>query len=143
MGATAPAADTPLSRPISFQLTGGPAAPRRARRLVLSRIAPRLAEPAVSDAGLIISELVTNSVRHAEVSSDGLMTVDVRVFEDRMRITVSDPGSDLEPRLVAEAPGSPRGFGLRLVDRLSSAWGVAHEPPGTTQVWCELMLVAA
>jgi anti-sigma regulatory factor (Ser/Thr protein kinase) len=96
----------------------------------------------LADATLIVSELVTNSVRHANVGVQKLLSVDVTTLEDRLRITVSDPGSPGEPRLVPAGPADTHGFGLRLVDRLATAWGVTHEPVGTTQVWCEILLVA-
>ncbi len=110
---------------------------------MLSRIEPGVCGDSASDAGLIVSELVTNSVRHAPVSPFELIVVDMRMLEDRMRITVSDPGSQLEPRLLAADPAAPYGFGLRLVNDLSAAWGVTHEPPDTTQVWCELIVAAS
>ncbi len=124
----------------SIPLAGGDGAPRRARRLALQELDPHLDDQAASDVVLIISELVTNSVRHAGVDADAELSVHLVLFADRVRVTVSDPGSDLEPRLISIGPDATGGFGLRLVDHLSAAWGVLHEPASTTQVWCDLAL---
>jgi anti-sigma regulatory factor (Ser/Thr protein kinase) len=134
--------DAPFSQSVAMRIPGGPFAPRTARSMLSSRIAPGVNGTILEDAALIVSELVTNSVRHANVGVQKLLAVDVTTLKDRLRITVSDPGSDCEPRLVPAGPEATHGFGLRLVDRLATAWGVTHEPVGTTQVWCEILLVA-
>ena len=87
---------------------------------------------------LIVSELVTNSVLHANVGPDETVTVECRALPGLLRITVTDPGSQLHPHL--RSPGDPArgGQGLRLVDALCSTWGVIRDPAGTTSVWCEL-----
>ena len=53
---------------------------------------------------------------------------------------VSDPGSCLEPRLLPADPMTEGGFGLRLVDRICSAWGFDRDAEGRTRVWCEVPL---
>jgi len=128
------------SWPVSIPIQGGLGAPRAARRLVHSRLDGELDSARLLDVALIVSELVTNSVLHADVGPHQSLTVDLELFGDRLRITVTDPGSPLEPQLLAPTPGTPGGLGLRLVDQLSTAWGVGHDPIGTTQVWCDLLL---
>jgi anti-sigma regulatory factor (Ser/Thr protein kinase) len=91
-----------------------------------------------SDAVLIVSELVTNSVLHAHVGVDQALWLELTTFGDHLRIAVTDPGSPLEPRILPSDPAAPGGLGLRLVDRLSSAWGVEHGAAGTTRVWCDV-----
>jgi anti-sigma regulatory factor (Ser/Thr protein kinase) len=93
-----------------------------------------------SDAELIVSELVTNSVRHASVGSDQLVTVHLVLLGDYLRITVTDPGSDFEPHLTVDSADGLGGHGLRLVEQLSTAWGVGRDAVGATQVWCDLVL---
>jgi serine/threonine-protein kinase RsbW len=93
-----------------------------------------------SDAELIVSELVTNSVRHAGVGSDQMVTVDLHLLDERLRIAVTDPGCELEPRLLSETADGLGGHGLRLVSQLSAAWGVGRDADGATQVWCDLAL---
>src|ERR1700744_5336549 len=86
---------------ISFGVPGGVQAPRHARSVLSSHL--RAIDPTVAaDAELIVSELVTNSVRYAGVHSDQLVSADLTLADARRRITVTDPGCDLEPRLVTD-----------------------------------------
>jgi anti-sigma regulatory factor (Ser/Thr protein kinase) len=92
-----------------------------------------------SDAELLVSELVTNSVVHADVGAGRALTVDVTTLDDRLRIAVADPGSRLTPCILPPDPETPGGLGLLLVDELSETWGV-WQNLGSTCVWCELLL---
>jgi anti-sigma regulatory factor (Ser/Thr protein kinase) len=121
-----------------MRIHGGNSAPLRARRSVLSQLTGQLARAGASDVALVISELVTNSVRHAHVGPDQTLTVECAALPGRLRIAVTDPGSLLEPRLSSPDHSAAGGYGLRVVEMLSSAWGVIRGPAGTTSVWCEL-----
>jgi anti-sigma regulatory factor (Ser/Thr protein kinase) len=127
------------SQTISFGVAGGIEAPRHARSVMSSHLR-HIDRTVASDAELIISELVTNSVRHAGVGSDQLVTIDLILLNEHLRITVTDPGCDLEPRLIADDRDGLGGHGLRLVEQLSVAWGVGRDAVGATQVWCDLVL---
>ena len=124
---------------ISFRVPGGVEAPRHARSVMSSHLRD-IDRAVASDAALIISELVTNSVRHAGVGSDQLVTVDLMLLDEHLRITVTDPGCDLQPRLSTQDLDGLGGHGLRLVDLLSVSWGVGRDAVGATQVWCDLVL---
>lgn len=137
MNAALPEAPEPHYE-ISLQIRGGRTAPFRARTSVLSELDGQLTEFGAADLALIISELVTNSVRHAHVGPGETLTVECAARADGLRVTVTDPGSVLRPRLRSPDPAATTGCGLRLVDRLSTAWGVLRGPAGTTSVWCEL-----
>jgi anti-sigma regulatory factor (Ser/Thr protein kinase) len=123
--------------PVSFGIPGGVQAPRHARVLTASHL-QHLDSGVASDAELIVSELVTNSVRHAGVESDRTVTLDLILIDDHLRIMVTDPGGDLEPRVISEDVDGLGGHGLRLVERLSATWGVGRDAVGATQVWCVL-----
>jgi anti-sigma regulatory factor (Ser/Thr protein kinase) len=123
-----------------MQIRGGADAPWRARMSVLARLDGQVDRTRAMDAALIVSELVTNSVLHANVGQGQAVTVELMTLEDRLRISVIDPGTRLEPRMLPRDPDTPGHFGLHLVDALSVAWGVAGESVGTTSVWCELLL---
>ncbi|HZO79913.1 MAG TPA: ATP-binding protein [Solirubrobacteraceae bacterium] len=124
---------------LSFPIHGSTEAPRIARHAVLSRLEHRVADDTAHDIGLVISELVTNSVLHSELSADDTVLMEITVGDDRLAITVTDPGSDSVPRILPRDPARSHGFGLLLVDDISVSWGVRRNP-GATQVWCELSL---
>jgi len=86
------------------------------------------------DAELVVSELVTNALRH------GLGDVVLRsalTDDDVLQVSVTDSGPEL-PELQPVDPDRIGGVGLRIVDRLSSEWGVASFPGGKT-VWAMLV----
>jgi anti-sigma regulatory factor (Ser/Thr protein kinase) len=107
---------------------------------VLSQLDGQVAAAAAADAGLIVSELVSNSVLHANVGAQEVLTVELVTLGDRLRIVVIDPGSDRRPRMLPPDPDRAGGFGLVVVDELCEAWGVGHDGVGPTSVWCELLL---
>ena len=122
-----------------MRIAGGDDAPTRARRWVRSQLEGQIPPAAASDAALLVSELVTNSVVHANVGPRRALTVEVMTLDDRLRIAVTDPGSRLRPCVLARDPETPGGLGLVLVDELCETWGVWHDL-GRTCVWCELLL---
>ncbi|MDQ3586976.1 MAG: ATP-binding protein [Actinomycetota bacterium] len=83
---------------------------------------------------LLVTELVTNSVRHTDATAVELR---VHVTEPRVRLEVSDPGSgfEFEERTPGQSPEG--GWGLYLVDRLADRWGVTNAE-GVSRVWAEL-----
>jgi anti-sigma regulatory factor (Ser/Thr protein kinase) len=81
---------------------------------------------------LLVSELVSNVVRHSGLGPTDEMTIRVRDLGRAIRVEVVDAGGRLPPEL-----GSPeQGQGLYLVDRLSAAWGIKGD--GSTTAWFEL-----
>jgi anti-sigma regulatory factor (Ser/Thr protein kinase) len=88
---------------------------------------------------LLVSELVSNSVRHAGMAADEEIQVRARALEDRAYVEVCDAGHAgetprvREPELDALRPG---GLGLQLVDAMADRWGVVRD--GRTCVWFEL-----
>jgi anti-sigma regulatory factor (Ser/Thr protein kinase) len=86
------------------------------------------------DAILMMSELVSNAVRHAHT----LLHVMVSITQETLRVEVGDD----EPALpVAPNPkdDATSGRGLRIVGELADHWGIAPNAPGKT-VWFELHL---
>jgi anti-sigma regulatory factor (Ser/Thr protein kinase) len=91
-----------------------------------------LEQPVLDDARLLVSELVTNSVRYGAGAH-----VCVRLDLDGaggVRCEVVDAGSGFHPTRPATERDAG-GWGLQLVDRLADRWGVAD---GSTHVWFEL-----
>jgi anti-sigma regulatory factor (Ser/Thr protein kinase) len=96
------------------------------------RVEPEL----LDDIRLLVSELVTNSVRHSGGTATGTVGLAVRVAPDRVRIEVTDPGAGFEPKAREPGQSQSSGWGLYLVDHLSDRWGVSRR--GHTKVWFEM-----
>jgi anti-sigma regulatory factor (Ser/Thr protein kinase) len=124
---------------ISLPIHGDMEAPRIARKAVLSRLEGRVTNENAYDIALVVTELVSNSVMHANLGADDTVLVEITVGDDRLAVTVTDPGSGLGPRLLPRDPVRPHGFGLHVVNDIAARWGVRRNP-GATQVWCELAL---
>ena len=105
-------------------------------REALERLEGQLEQGVLDDMHLLVTELVTNSVRHADADETEPVRVEVSVGGDHVFVTVEDGGSGFEP--LARSSRSPydSGWGLHLVERLSSRWGVSND--GRTRVWLEL-----
>ena len=84
---------------------------------------------------LVISELVTNALRHA---ADG-ERIDIAVTPkpDFLCVQVTDDGPGLAPRPRALESVDEGGFGLFFVEQLARRWGVTRENR-RTRVWFEL-----
>jgi anti-sigma regulatory factor (Ser/Thr protein kinase) len=84
---------------------------------------------------LLVSEVVSNAVRHSGGPADAAITLEATVAEDAVRIAVTDAGEGFTPR-----PRDPdrlgEGYGLYLVEKAARDWGVVHD--GGTTVWFEL-----
>ncbi|MFI6508096.1 ATP-binding protein [Streptosporangium sp. NPDC050855] len=97
--------------------------------------------PHTDDALLLVTELVTNAVRHSDSGRcpDGRVTIAVAGHDGTLHIDVVDAGSaGCRPRLCADvSPESGGGRGLWLVQELSSAWGWYEMPAGRV-VWFQL-----
>lgn len=122
-----------MERRVTFALM--PEAPSQARAVVDRELGP-LPAKVREDATLLVSELVTNAVRHA--LGTGLLEVELRIRSEpgRIRVVVSDQGGGFvpAPRLPTAAEGS--GWGLYLVDRIADRWGVLSKE--RTEVWFEI-----
>ena len=116
------------------------AAPARARAALTSWLEKQSRnDMLVEVAVLLVSEIVTNSVRHAQLSAGEPLRLSASLREATLRLELWDNGTggsvtqrEPEPRDAAAG-----GYGLSLVEQLSSEWGVDRDPEGTT-VWLEL-----
>jgi anti-sigma regulatory factor (Ser/Thr protein kinase) len=87
---------------------------------------------------LLVSELVTNSVRHAGLRRGTPITIVVELSAQSVRVTVIDPGPGFVPPAGPPEPDAEGGWGLFLVDQVSDRWGVEHDRD--TRVWFEIDL---
>ena len=92
------------------------------------------------DAALVVSELVSNSVRHAQARDDGTLLVSLQLTADEIILEVTDGGGG-EPVMQAAAADSGSGRGLVVIDSLARRWGSRYDAAGTT-VWAALRLPA-
>lgn len=76
----------------------------------------------VDDARVIISELVGNSVRHAQPLPDGEIEVSWTVNERGLQISVTDGGSGTRPRKVNASSSALAGRGMAIVETLADSW---------------------
>lgn len=97
--------------------------------------------PLLETVQLLVSELVTNSLRHAGLSDDDWIRLRLNLSSEILRVEVIDPGNGFDPPEVApdvaeDVPEQMSGWGLVLVKRLSKRWGV--DVNDWTKVWFEL-----
>jgi anti-sigma regulatory factor (Ser/Thr protein kinase) len=114
-----------------LEFPGTPEAPAQARE-ELDRLDPSLPAHVLPDIRLLVSELMTNSVKYG---GDGPVRLEVTQSEDRIRTEIIDEGDGFVP---AERDGDLSrvgGWGLHLVDELTDRWGTFE---GSTHVWFEI-----
>lgn len=82
---------------------------------------------------LLASELVSNAVKHANAA---LIEIRCEVVPRSVRVEVADggPGFDAIPAVLN--PDTVGGWGLRLVDELSTRWGIVDATGA--RVWFEI-----
>lgn len=76
----------------------------------------------IDDARIVISELVANSVRHAQPLSDGSILVSWTLEPDGIKVTVTDGGSGTRPRNVHAPSSALAGRGMAIVEMLAQRW---------------------
>ena len=120
---------------MQVELTNDPGAAQLARRAVATWASDMLDVEKLSSVVLMASELVSNAVRF----TNGQISLSVWHCEpSRWRVEVTD--ESVLPPLVRADTGrfrASRGYGLKIVDSLSSVWGSIARPGGKC-VWFEL-----
>jgi anti-sigma regulatory factor (Ser/Thr protein kinase) len=106
-------------------------APGRARD-ALTRLDPSLPEHVLPDMTLLVSELVTNSVKYG---GDGPVRLEITHSDDRIRAEIIDQGAGFTPVERDGDLSREGGWGLHLVEQLTDRWGTYE---GSTHVWFEI-----
>ena len=114
-----------------------PAVPRIRRAVVADLEGRDLPEEIISEAEIVVSELVANAIRHAKPLADGTIRVHWKVKAGVVEIEVSDGGGPLTPKPAPRSVWASTGRGLRIVRSLAHEWGVTEERSGRT-VWASL-----
>jgi anti-sigma regulatory factor (Ser/Thr protein kinase) len=130
---TKPSAQSPR---LTLRLQRTVHAPARARAAVMRRCEPLgLDAPLAQSLILLVSEVVSNAVRHSEADAAAPIELVVRVDDEKIHVSVTDAGNGFVPRPRDPASTSD-GYGLYLLEKVAARWGV--ESNGDTKVWFEL-----
>jgi two-component sensor histidine kinase len=117
------------TREVLLALEPRPESARLARRALVSN---GLADDVEHTVTLLATEIVGNAVRHAGLRGDQRIVFFARLAEDYARVEVADQGGGFDPLAV-----ETEGFGLRLLSKLASDWGVDCTDRGC-KVWFEV-----
>lgn len=123
----------------TFSVAGGAGAPAEARNRVAGRLEGDLDGKVLDTLRLLVSEVATNCVQHANAGPDGRIDVAVSLPPGAVRVELSTDGPPFQAGSGKPAQADPfdeDGRGLYIVDALSSSWGAG--PHGSNQVWFEL-----
>lgn len=118
---------------VRITLTPDAQAPAGARRAI-EGLRPIVGARLADETALLVSELVTNSVRHARLLPDQAIQVRVEAEPERVLVSVHDEGPGFDPASTERRADG--GLGLHLLDRIADRWGVRHDRE--TTVWFEL-----
>jgi anti-sigma regulatory factor (Ser/Thr protein kinase) len=111
----------------------------RAARRAVNALRFEEHQEAVFNLRLLITELVTNSLRHADLTSSDTITLELQLRPKVIRAQVTDPGTGFRRPVFGGPPSGTSGRGLFLVDALADRWGVENHHPRVT-VWFEIDL---
>lgn len=117
---------------LDIEIPRDPGAPRKARRAI-ERFASHVAPDRTTELSLLVSELVTNSVKYGAEGDVHLRLGSLH--PDHVRVEVVDHGCGFAPAARDRPVTVPGGWGLHLVETLADRWGVQD---GSARVWFEL-----
>lgn len=108
-----------------------------ARGLVRDFAEDRLPGHRLDELTLMVSELVTNAVRHGSPEPDGNIGLRLEDDQEFLRVVVTDGGGSFafDPGSVEDANRNEH-FGLLFVDRLADRWGLSLD--GKKGIWLEV-----
>jgi anti-sigma regulatory factor (Ser/Thr protein kinase) len=121
---------------LSVELPRTPQAAFLARR-ALDDLDGAVAEEVLPDVRLLVSELITNSVKYG---GEGPVRLEVQASEDSVRAEIIDQGVGFTPKVRDDDLDRVGGWGLHLTEQLTSRWGTYE---GSTHVWFEIDLSAS
>ena len=110
-----------------------------ARQWAGSRLAALLGEEdleIVEIVEILVTELVTNAVVHAGIGADDSIVLHMALAPERVRVEVCDGGAGFSAGELERRRSEPGGYGLLMVDRACSRWGIASDEGNC--VWFEL-----
>ena len=108
----------------------------REARLRVAELEGALSDLMLDDLRLLVSELVSNSIRHGELSPGDRIEVCLDWDTSRVRVEVTDAGRGFHPPPRVDHQSRESGWGLFIVDRIASRWG--SDSGDHTCVWFEV-----
>jgi anti-sigma regulatory factor (Ser/Thr protein kinase) len=112
-----------------------PSSVAEARRVMATDLAGRdVPDFLVEDAMLVLSEILSNALKHAKPLPSGRVQVRWAPTPDGVEVEVTDGGAQTRPRATSATISATGGRGLSIVTDLSRDWGVRDED-GQTTVW--------
>lgn len=108
------------------------------RRTIVQDLTSRgIAVDTIDESEIVVSELVSNAIRHARPLPDGTLRIHWKVKAGVVEVEVTDGGGETTPRPAPRTLWAASGRGLRIVRSLAHEWGVAVDRHGST-VWASL-----
>ena len=123
---------------IHEELPATPAAPALARQLLDGWMSEMVGEDTADDVRAVATEIIGNAVRHGNLGEDDKILVSGTVddLRDVVRIEIEQPTPLAGALAHSEPDHEAFGMGLRIVDGLTTQWGLDEGPPGV--VWFEV-----
>jgi anti-sigma regulatory factor (Ser/Thr protein kinase) len=109
------------------------------RRLTAELTAAGVFEGVVGDAVLVVSELLSNAIRHARPLPGSKLLLAWALVDGAVEVAVSDGGASTRPMAAQATVSSLGGRGLDIVEYLARSWGVRTDDTGLT-VWAVVAL---
>jgi anti-sigma regulatory factor (Ser/Thr protein kinase) len=122
---------------VEYRLSWEAESSRTARQLASDFAEDWLPKMEVEKLALMVSEVVTNAVKHGSPEADGNIGLRIEGDQDALRVVVTDGGHDFafDPGSIEDSDRNEH-FGLLLVDRLADRWGLSLD--GKKAIWLEV-----
>ena len=106
--------------------------------MALGEVAAHIPAREFDDLRLLVTELVTNSLRHGGLGTGDAIDLVVQIEPKTLHVEVHDPGPGFDVPVAAESADLGAGWGLYLLGRIADRWGIEGGP--STCVWFEMDL---
>ncbi len=120
---------------ITLELPSEPGSIPRARR-ALQELEPALDPSTYLNLKLLVSELVTNAVRHVRADRAATIRLEIVRRGGVVRVEVTDRGEGFVPRPRVDGQDRASGWGLNILAKVATRWGVEND--GGARVWFEM-----
>jgi anti-sigma regulatory factor (Ser/Thr protein kinase) len=125
-----------MAQAIAIDLAREPQSAREARK-ALEAFRDSLDEISFIDMRLLVSELVGEAVREEGGDGPGSITVRAQIRDGNVWVEASEGADAYYVSSGRPNPGE-KGWGIALVQRLSSRWGIRREKARVSTIWFEM-----